>query len=52
MALLRFLKKSDMFTGKGSLEGWIRRIMVNTSLDYLRSIKNMRFTVDVDDVQS
>jgi RNA polymerase sigma-70 factor (ECF subfamily) len=49
---IKVFKKIGMYTGKGSLEGWIRRIMVNTSLDYLRSIKNMRFTVDVEDVQS
>lgn len=49
---IKVFMKIEMFTGKGSLEGWIRRIMVNTSLDYLRSIKNMRFTVAVEDVQS
>jgi RNA polymerase sigma-70 factor (ECF subfamily) len=26
----------DMFEGRGSLEGWIRRIMVNTALEVLR----------------
>lgn len=47
---IKVFKKIGMFSGKGSLEGWVRRIMVNTSLDYLRSIKNERFNVTIDDV--
>ena len=50
-AFIKVFKKIGSFSGKGSLEGWIRKIMVNTSLDYLRSIKNMRFNIAVDDVQ-
>jgi RNA polymerase sigma-70 factor (ECF subfamily) len=29
--------KLDQFTGKGSFEGWIRRIMINTALERYRS---------------
>jgi RNA polymerase sigma-70 factor (ECF subfamily) len=29
----------DQYSGAGSFEGWIRRIMVNTSLEFLRSRK-------------
>ena len=47
---IKVFKNIRMFSGKGSLEGWVRRIMVNTSLDYLRSIKNERFNVTIDDV--
>lgn len=47
---IKVFKKIGSFSGTGSLEGWIRRIMVNTALDYLRSIKNERFHVSVDDV--
>ena len=47
---IKVFKKIGMFSGKGSLEGWVRRIMVNTSLDYLRSIKNERFNVTIDNV--
>lgn len=49
-AFIKVFNKIGSFSGKGSLEGWIRRIMINTSLDYLRSIKNERFHVNVDDV--
>lgn len=39
-----FSKLTD-FSNQGSLEGWIRRIMVNTSLDAIR--KNTKFIKDV-----
>lgn len=39
-----FSKLSD-FSHEGSLEGWIRRIMVNTALDLIR--KNTKFLNDV-----
>ena len=39
-----FSKLND-FSNQGSLEGWIRRIMVNTSLDAIR--KNTKFMKDV-----
>ncbi len=47
---IKVFKKIDTFSGTGSLEGWIRRIMVNTALDYLRSNKAQRFNVNIDDV--
>ncbi len=43
--------KIKSFSGSGSLEGWIRRIMVNTALDYLRKIKSERFNLSIDDVE-
>lgn len=42
--------KLKSFSGKGSFEGWIKKIMVNTALDYLRSIKTERFNVDIEEV--
>lgn len=47
---IKVFKKIDTFSGKGSLEGWIRRIMVNTALDHLRSNKAQRFNVNIEDV--
>lgn len=47
---IKVFKKINTFSGKGSLEGWIRRIMVNTALDHLRSNKAERFNVNIDDV--
>ncbi len=34
---IKVFRKIDQFTGKGSLEGWIRRIIVNTALEKFRS---------------
>ncbi len=48
---VKVFKKIDSFSGSGSLEGWIRRIMVNTALDYLRKTKAERFNVSIDDVE-
>jgi len=48
---IKVFKKINSFTGKGSLEGWIRRIMVNTALDHLRKTKKERFHVDVNEVE-
>lgn len=36
------------FKSKGSLEGWIRRIMINTSLDILRKKDILRHSIQID----
>ena len=49
-----FIKVFDAiksFSHSGSLEGWIRRIMVNTALDNIRRNKSRRFAVNIDDVE-
>jgi len=38
-AYITAIKKVDTYTGKGSFEGWICKIAVNTSLQYLRERK-------------
>lgn len=50
-AFIKVFTKLHHFSKDGSLEGWIRRIMVNTSLDQIR--KNAKFVSDVamDDVE-
>ena len=45
---LKVFDKIDQFSGNGSFEGWIRRIMVNESLLYLRKNKNMYLEVDIE----
>ncbi len=47
---IKVYTKLEHYQSKGSLEGWIRRIMVNTSLDHIR--KNVKFQGDrsVEDV--
>ena len=34
---IKVFRKLEQFTGKGSFEGWIRRIMINTALEHYRS---------------
>lgn len=45
---LKVFDKLGQFSGNGSFEGWIRRIMVNESLLYLRKHKNMYLEVDLE----
>ena len=37
---LKVFNNLDKFTGVGTLEGWIRRIMVNLAIDRFRKLKN------------
>jgi RNA polymerase sigma factor (sigma-70 family) len=42
------MQKQNTFSGFGSFEGWLRTIMVNTSLMYLRKNKSSIFVSDID----
>ncbi len=44
---MKVFEKIGQFNFEGSFEGWIRKIMVNESLMYLRSKKNIH--VDIED---
>lgn len=48
---IRVFEKIKTFRGTGSLEGWIRRIMINESLTHLRKNKAMKMNVDIDDAK-
>jgi len=39
----------DNFEGKGSFEGWIRRIMVNTALEYLRKKSDEGHNIEIEE---
>jgi RNA polymerase sigma factor (sigma-70 family) len=45
---IKVFDKISSFKGSGSLEGWIKRIMVNTALDNFRKNKNERMHVEID----
>ncbi len=45
---LKVFDKIGQYSGEGSFEGWIRRIMVNESLLYLRQNKHAHMMVEVD----
>jgi RNA polymerase sigma-70 factor (ECF subfamily) len=41
---MKVFSRIDSYSGQGSFEGWIRRIMVNESLSQLRRLKQLDFT--------
>lgn len=49
---IKVFEKINQWQGTGPLGGWIRTIMVNTSLTYLRSRNKWRHTTDIDTVQN
>lgn len=51
-AFMKVFSSIRKFRGEGSLEGWIRRIVVNESLMYLRQNKTLYLTVDVESAKS
>ena len=45
---MKAFDKIDTYTGKGSLSGWLRRIMINQALGHLRKNKTMYLEVDLE----
>ena len=45
---VKVFEKIDQFKSEGSFEGWVRRIMVNQSLSYIRKNKGMYLEVDIE----
>lgn len=48
VAFMKIFEKIDQYSGEGSFEGWIRRIMVNESLMYLRKQKHTKYHEDLE----
>jgi RNA polymerase sigma factor (sigma-70 family) len=48
---VKVFTKLDKYSGEGSLEGWVRRIMVNTALDHLRKSTKFQTNVSMDDIE-
>jgi RNA polymerase sigma factor (sigma-70 family) len=48
---IKVFERIESYKNEGSFEGWLRRISVNTALDYIRRNKMSKFTDDVDDVK-
>ena len=44
----KVLTRIDSYSGVGSFEGWIRRIMINESLMNLRKNQSLRYTEEID----
>ncbi len=47
-AFTKILDKIEQYKSEGSFEGWIRRIVVNESLNYLRRNRNMYLEMDLE----
>jgi RNA polymerase sigma-70 factor (ECF subfamily) len=48
-AFMKVFTKIDQFKNEGSFEGWIRRIMVNEALTYIRKNKQMYLQTDLEE---
>jgi len=40
------------FENKGSIEGWIKRVVVNNALNYLRAKAKLQFTSDLSEIEN
>lgn len=49
---MRVFDKIGQFKSEGSFEGWVRRIMVNEALGYIRKNKSLFLSVDAEDVHN
>jgi RNA polymerase sigma-70 factor (ECF subfamily) len=47
-AFTKILDRIDQFKGEGSFEGWIRRVVVNEALTYLRRNRSMYIETDLE----
>lgn len=47
-AFTKVFERIEQFKGEGSFEGWIRRIMVNESLTYLRRSRTMYLETELE----
>ena len=45
---IRVFMKLESYKFKGSFEGWVRRIMINTSLEILRKNDVLRYSVELN----
>lgn len=51
-AFIKVFTSLRSFSGKGSLDNWIRRIVVNSALEYLRSKDILHECIDIEDIAS
>ncbi len=51
-AFFRILTNIQHFKGEGSFEGWMRRIVVNEALMFLRKQHNFNMTLEISNIES
>ena len=47
---IKIFRNLDRFRGEGSFEGWIRRIFINTSIEYYRKKTNVFITSEKEEL--
>ncbi|MFT5511754.1 MAG: RNA polymerase sigma factor (sigma-70 family) [Bacteroidia bacterium] len=47
-AFLKVFNSLDQYSGKGAVGGWIRRIIVNTAIDFIRKQEKLKFQTPID----
>ena len=47
-AFTKMFERIDQFKGEGSFEGWVRKIIVNEALSYLRKNKSMYLATEIE----
>lgn len=50
-AFVKVFQSMEKFSFEGSVEGWIRRIVVNTAIDHFRKAAKMYVVQDLEDAQ-
>ena len=45
---MKVFTKIELFEGKGSFEGWMKRIMINEALGYIRKNKAMYLEIEIE----
>ena len=45
---IKVFERINSYSGSGSLEGWIKKVMVNTALDNFRKKKHERFQIELE----
>lgn len=49
--MFKIMTKINQYSGNGSFEGWMRRVIVNESLMYLRKAHNFNMTVEITNIE-
>jgi len=49
---VKVFTKIDTYSGEGAFAGWVRRIFITTSLEYLRQNNALRFSMSADDYEN
>lgn len=48
IGFIKVFEKLHLFNSDGSLEGWIRKVIINTALDQIRKNKKFESNIDID----